>query len=429
MERLKSLRYDPEQRFSCARCTRCCRHFDVALTAAEAEALRRPAVARLWSAEAGAATLDDASELDPLEARGPLARIRRRADGACGFLAADGACRIHAEHGAARKPIACRLFPLSLHASEGAPLVTASFSCPSVAMNAGAPLTSQIGEIQALGKEWRRSFPEAASPLRFTADKPLTGAVVGEMRQALMGLLQRRTPDGRRDLRLNTARLCALLDDWTRQRVLRLPADDFAEYVRLTGRFAVTSDKPVAPQLPSRVGRLLLRGFLLAVVAARLQAEVPRRGLRLRVRTLRVALHLHGLWAPAEGVDRRAVRRVRVGLDEPAIEALVYHFLRSALETLPTGRRPLLDELCFAYATLQAALQLAAMRAGRAGRVTVAAEDLLAGITEAADLAQTAGHGVLERFLRTLTGGLDAARAFAHGNACRDHSYRLQSER
>ena len=108
----------------------------------------------------------------------------------------------------------------------------------------------------------------------------------------------------------------------------------------------------------------------------------PRRGLRLRLRarTVRVALHLHGLWAPAEGVDRRAVRRVRVSLDEPAIEALVYHFLRSALETLPTGRRPFLDELCFAYATLETALRLAAMRAARAGRETVAAEDLLAGM-------------------------------------------------
>ena len=389
------------------------------LTAAEAEALRRPAVARLWSAEADAAPVEGASGPDPLEAAGPLVRIRRRADGACGFLAADGACRIHAEHGAARKPIACRLFPFSLRPGEGAALVTASFSCPTVAANAGAPLTGQIGELQALGKEWRRSFPEAAWPLRFTAGKPLTGAVVGEMRQALMGVLQRRTQDGRRDLRRNTARLCALLEDWTRHRVLKLPADDFAEYVRLTGRFAVTSDKPVPPQVPSRVGRLLLRGFLLAVVAARLQAEGPRRGLRLglRARTVRVALHLHGLWAPAEGVDRRAVRRVRVSLDEPAIEALVYHFLRSALETLPTGRRPLLDELCFAYATLETALQLAAMRAARAGRETVAAEDLLAGITEAADLAQTAGDGALEGFLRTLTGGLDAARSFAHASS------------
>jgi len=77
----------------------------------------------------------------------------------------------------------------------------------------------------------------------------------------------------------------------------------------------------------------------------------------------------------------------------------------------------LLDELCFAYATLETALQLAAMRAARAGRETVAAEDLLAGITEAADLAQTAGDGALEGFLRTLTGGLDAARSFAHASS------------
>jgi Fe-S-cluster containining protein len=419
---VKSLRHDPEQRFTCGRCTRCCRHLDVVLTPVEAEALRRPGVARLWSAQAESAHADAGASAsaspDPLEpAHGALLRIRRRKDGSCGFLAADGACRIHAECGADKKPLACRLFPFRLHPAEGPALVTASFSCPTVATNTGAPMVSQLGEISSLGKDWARAFPQPVPTLRFTAEKEIAGALAGEVRTVLLGLLERRSADGRRDLRENAARVAALLDDWTRHRVLKLDEERFAEYVALTGRFAVSSDKPVSPQAPSFVGRLLLRGFLLAVVAARLQAVGPRRGLRLRLRArlLGVALHLHGLGPPVEGVDRRAPRRVRVSLDDPAQGELVHHFLRSTLETLPTGRRPLVDELAWAFATLEAALQLAAMRAAALGREAVLREDLVAGITEAADLAQTAGEGPLEALLRTLTGGLDAVRAFAQG--------------
>jgi predicted molibdopterin-dependent oxidoreductase YjgC len=42
---VKAFRFDAEQRFTCGRCTRCCRRFDVVVASGEAEALRRPAVA------------------------------------------------------------------------------------------------------------------------------------------------------------------------------------------------------------------------------------------------------------------------------------------------------------------------------------------------------------------------------------------------
>jgi hypothetical protein len=226
-------------------------------------------------------------------------------------------------------------------------------------------------------------------------------------------------PDGQRDLRSNVARMAALLDDWTRYRVLKLEDEAFGEYVRVTGRFAAETEKPAPPERPSPVGRLVLRGFLLAVVAGRLQAAGPRTGARLglRWRLVRVALHLHGLWPSTEGLDRRARARVRVDIHDPAVHALVHHFLRSTLETLPTGRRPLLDELALAFATLDAALALAASRAARAGRDALQAQDLVAGLAEAADLGHTAGEGMLARTLQTLTGGLDALRAFAGASA------------
>jgi hypothetical protein len=278
-----------------------------------------------------------------------------------------------------------------------------------------------MGEVGPLVKEWRRAFPETPAPLRFAGNKTIPGAVAGEMKSVLQTLLDRRTADGRRDLRANVARMAALLDDWTRHRVLSLEGAAFADYVRLTGGFACTSDEPasVGPgatlQPPTALGRLLRRGFLLAVVAGRLQASGPRQGLRLRLRSrlVRVALHLHGLCPGTEGLDRRAARRIRLDLDEPRVHAVVHHFLRSTLETLPTGRGALVDELAWAFATLDAAARLAAARTAGEGRTVVTADDLVAGLAEAADLGQAGAHGVLGRLLGSLTGGIDALRAFA----------------
>ena len=58
--------------------------------------------------------------VDPFE---PIAhghfRIRKRADGACGFLSANDRCRIHEELGGEAKPLACRVFPFRFHAVAG----------------------------------------------------------------------------------------------------------------------------------------------------------------------------------------------------------------------------------------------------------------------------------------------------------------------
>jgi Fe-S-cluster containining protein len=409
---VKAVDHDPAQRFTCRRCTRCC-HFDVVVTADEGLALRRPSVASLWSAEADQVE-SEGSPPDPLEAlSGGLFRLRRRRDGACGFLAADGACRIHAEHGAERKPLACRIFPFRLHPQEGRSVITASFSCPTVARNEGAPLQDQIGPLSTLGRAWSRAFAEEPLALRFAGGRSLTPALAGEMREMLLALLDRRGDDGHLDLRANAARVAALLEDWMRPRVARLAPGDLAEYARLTGRHAVTTPRPAPEERASRIGRLLRRGFLLAVVAARLQARGERLGLRARL--VRVALHLHGLWPPTEGLDYRSRQRARLPLDDPEIHRLVRHFLRSAFATLPTGRRPLVDEVAWAFATLEAALGLAAMAAAREGRDAVTAQDLVAGLTEAADLTHAAVTGPAGALLQSLTGGLDAVRRFAEG--------------
>src|SRR5687768_7786849 len=74
-----SLRIDPEQRFSCAQCGRCCRRWDVLVTGAERDRYVRRGVARWFrETEAGA----EGTSRDPFEAvpgwRG-YHRIRSRA--------------------------------------------------------------------------------------------------------------------------------------------------------------------------------------------------------------------------------------------------------------------------------------------------------------------------------------------------------------
>src|SRR4029077_7979202 len=137
-----------------AHCGRCCRRTTVPITAGEAAAYRKAGAAR-WFREG----VDDtsASTRDPFElipGHAPLLRIRKRPDGACGFLSPEGLCRIHESLGADRKPLTCRLFPFlfpSTYVREGA---TVSFACPTVIANEGAALPSQARELRALHAAW-----------------------------------------------------------------------------------------------------------------------------------------------------------------------------------------------------------------------------------------------------------------------------------
>jgi Fe-S-cluster containining protein len=412
---MKALRFDSDQRFSCRRCGRCCRGgWDIVLTPGEVEAYRRANVGRLWSAEGA-----EGEPFEPVPGHRDTWRLAKRPDGSCGFLSAEGLCRIHQDQGASRKPLACRMFPFQLHPAEGPPLLTASFSCPTVVANAGAPLGDQIADLSTLRKEWQSAWPEPSLPLEWVSDAPVTGATAGTIRALLQRLLDRPGPGGGApDLRANVARIADRLEDWTRHRVLKLEPAAFAEYVELTGRHAAEIDAVVPARHPSAVGRWLARGFLLAVVAARVQARAPRTGprWRLRARLLKVALHLHGLWPSTEGVSLAAARHVRFDLQDSHLLAIVRHYLRSRLATLPTGRRPMVDELAFSFATLNAASALAAMRAAAEGRDLLNAADFTAGLTEAADLGHAEGVA-LGRLLGALTGGLDALHAFASGAA------------
>jgi lysine-N-methylase len=414
-----ALRHYAEQRFTCAQCGRCCRRgWDIAVTAAEVEGYRKAGAAAWYTTDevaerAGTETGSGASAVDPFEPIGGHAghfRIRKRADGACGFLSPENRCRIHEQLGGARKPLTCRLFPFRFHPVEGKAVVSASFCCPTVVANEGEPVTAQVRALGGLYTEWARTYPEPKGSFALVAGLPISGATVATLRDVLRTMLDHADAEGRVDVRANVRRIAGFLDDITRHRVVKLAPERFAEYVELTGRYAAASERPSPDRGPSAVGRVLSHGFLFAVLAAREQLRSPASGMRLglRARLARLLAHAHGLGPGVGDVDLRGGRLVARGLDDPAVRDLVLHYLRATVEELGTGRRPVVDELVMAVALLNAALAFAAMRAGQAGRTAIDGARLGEGLLETMDLAHAEPEGAYGRVIVSLAGGLDA---------------------
>jgi lysine-N-methylase len=392
------IRFDREQRFTCSQCGLCCRRgWDIAVSAAEVEGYRR-AHAERWFREEGG------SPAEPFEAVPGMPgrfRISKREDGSCGFLSAANRCRIHEELGGARKPLSCRLFPFRVQASPGGEaVVTSSFCCPTIARNEGAPLAER--ELKAMAGEWLRDSAKPA-PSQLVRGRPVDPAVAVSVRAAFRAILDR--PDSLAD---KLARIAHLADDLGRRRVLKLSDERLAEYVTLIGAHAARDTTPPQRQRPGTLARLLSRGVLFATLAAGEQAKAPQRsGLRLglRLRLLRLLGHVHGLGPGIGGIDVRWVRLVRVDVNEPQLQAIVHNYLRSAIEALGSGPRPLLEELSLSVAVLDAAFALGAMRAGAAGRERLTGDDLVEGLTEASELSHAPETGAFASVLDALAGG------------------------
>jgi Fe-S-cluster containining protein len=391
-----------DQRFTCQQCGLCCRGAWVIVTPAEVERYRAVGAGRWFT--------DEADVADPFElvAHGHY-RIRKRADGACGFLSPQNRCRIHEEMGAAAKPLACRVFPFRFHETEGRPLVTTSASCPTVVRNEGEPLPAQARDIAALRVEWTRAFPEPPGTLHFARGRRVDSATLATIRSALRGILDRPEAETAAGLAEAVERMARWLDDLSRHRVARLKPEAFAEYVALTGRYAAASGTAPAPAAPGALARTLARGFLFTVVAVRDQAASASGGIARQLRRARQLAHLHGLAPATATLDRTARRRVALDRDDPEVRRILRHRLRAVVDGLGTGRRPIVDEIAVESATLAAGLELAAMAADRGGRTLVDAATLTNGITAAAQLAH-ADQGALAALLPALTGGVDALR-------------------
>lgn len=334
-------------------------------------------------------------------------RIRKRADGACGFLSDANRCRLHEELGERRKPLTCRMFPYQFHPVPGAVIVTTNFGCPTVVANqgdlvaTGAPLEG----IQALRSEWAAQHPPAARPRTLVPGRVIEARSLAILRDGLLTILNR-TDDGVRDLKRNVARMAAVLDDLTRSRVTRLPDADFAEYVGLTVPYAAADTKPPVTSEPGWVAPLLQRGFLFVVAATRLKLDHPAMPrLALRLKTFWLLAHLHGLAPRLDRFNVSALATNRVDVNSPGVQPIAHHYLRAHLESLGASERPICDDIAIAVSYLNAACSLAAMN----GDASTFADALM----EATDLSHGDDRGWLGRMLARLASGTDALRVFA----------------
>jgi Fe-S-cluster containining protein len=416
-----SFRLDPQQRFACSQCGRCCHRFDVVVSAAEIDLYRRRNAAawfregagpegaeRDLSAEAEGAKVDP---FEPIPGMPALQRIRKREDGACGFLSADNRCRIHEKLGAAKKPLTCRLFPYAFHAAADGVVVTASFGCPTIVANDGPLIASaaSLATIESLRQEWFATQPAASPPLQFVAGRTIDTRSALRLRQNLLAMLSR----GSADIRDNIRRIAAALDDLTRSRVLALNDADFAEYLSLTLAHAAKQDAPPVVPLQSSgakagwIARMLQYGFLYTVTAIRADVEHSRQSrTRLRLMRLQLLAHFHGLAPGLERVRVKALKHRRVDINDPAIRPIVFHYLRSTLETLGAHGRPIVDELSIAASFLNAASGLAVMNADAAG-TDVDRGMFIEALTQASD-ASHARSGLLDWVLTRLSAGTEA---------------------
>ncbi|MEO8681239.1 MAG: YkgJ family cysteine cluster protein [Vicinamibacterales bacterium] len=404
---MSSLRLDPEQRFTCASCARCCtRPWEIVVTRAETETYRQKLVGRWFRECADSAEGTERDPFEPIAGTGGFHRIRKREGGACGFLSSANRCRIHEELGARAKPLTCRLFPFSFHAVEDDVAVTASFACPTVVANEGDLIASgkTLDAIKELRTEWFRTYPAPSARLQYVQGRSLSTASLKILRASLLQLLDRQ--DG-------LLRMALLLEDLARPRVVRLDDESFAEYLALTAPFAATSDQPMTPRAPSWNARLMRRGFLFLVAATQLQIERQRSAgssFGMRVRMFRLLAHFHGLAGSVGAFDLRLGRDLAVDLSDPEIQPLVHHYLRSTIQTLGTGVRPVVDELAVAVSSLNAACALAKMKAAAAGSAVdrrVFTEALL----EAVDVTH-ADYGLIARALTFFAAGTESLDAF-----------------
>ncbi len=239
--------------------------------------------------------------------------------------------------------------------------------------------------------------PSRSSPLQLVAGRSLDTRSGYVLRKGLLAMLKRDSSDIRDNLR----RIAATIDDLTRGRVIGLSDADFAEYVSLTIPHAVATAAPPAPRKSSWITRLLQYGFLFTVTAVRAELEHPGQS-RSQVRALRLQLlaHFHGL-APSRGrVNVKALKRRRLDINDPEIRPIVFHYLRSTLETLGAQHRPVIDELAIAVSYLNAACALAVMNADAAG-ATIDGANFSEALMEVSDVSHARNAAldwVLQRF-------------------------------
>jgi len=382
---------DAEQNFTCRSCGECCRRaFDIVVTDAEKQRYEGVHADR-WFKESDSS--EPGARSSPFEfERSGLLRIRKRPDGVCGFLSDENRCRIHEELGGSAKPLTCQMFPFSFDAVSGETRVSTSLCCPTVVRNDGRSLDLQQNELGDLANRWRRTQNPSDRALEWVRGVPLDPELLESMRWVFRRLLDLHEPTF--SLRRNLRRIATLVDDWTRPRVLKLGSDKFEEYVKLTGEFALVKPADPAPAKPAIAG-FLFRGFFFASLVPWASRGTARSGLALRLRLLRLLLHVHGLAPSFDGIRFGAGRRRTLDIDSEPFFTPAYHVLRAAIENLGSGRRPLVEELSLAVGHLLVAEHLFLARTRGEGD----SAEWIRAVMDAHDVAHADPASTFSRFL------------------------------
>jgi Fe-S-cluster containining protein len=385
---------DDEQNFTCRGCAECCRRFEIVVSDAEVKRYEAANAAAWFQDRAGA---EPGAKTSPFEHIGPnFQRIRKRPDGICGFLSPGNRCRIHEELGAGAKPLTCQMFPFSFDPVGGTTRLSSSFCCPTIVRNDGHPLAAQKRELNSLAGKWRKTYEPADRPIEWLRDMPLDPNLLDDMRWVLRRVLDLHAPDF--SLRRNVRRMAVLVEDWTRQRVMALERDRFSDYVNLTGEHAVASPSD-PPAVRPRLAAFLFRGFFFASLVPWASRGRTLSGFGLRLRLLRLLFHAHGIGPSFGGMRFGRGLRTVLDIDAEPFFSPAYHVLRSGIESLGSGRRPVVEELSLAVSHLLVAEVLFLAREGSEG----ASPAWVNAIVDAHDVAHADPRSMLGRVLVALS--------------------------
>lgn len=146
---------DPETRFACSGCGRCCSaSWAIAVSAEKKDEI----LARPWAGLG----VDPTTLVRPL-AKGLWALTKQPGSTRCVMLGDNGLCELHRHWGAAAKPQMCVRFPYLAVASAEAVWVTANFGCKAVQEGHGPPLPSDAEDLA-------RTFAPELAAVREDAD-------------------------------------------------------------------------------------------------------------------------------------------------------------------------------------------------------------------------------------------------------------------
>ncbi len=216
--------FDTEQNFTCRSCGECCRRaFDIVVTEAEKQRYESADAAR-WFRETGAARTGRRLIAFRVRERGPFSHpeaIRWRL-----WLSLRGE-PLPDPRGARRKRQAAHLPDVPVLVRRGLGRDARPFQ---LLLSDGGPKRwlSPAGPTGASSDLWSRGGERPRSPtdrpLQWVRGVRIDSELLESMRWILRRLLDLHEPDF--SLRRNLRRIAVLVEDWTRQRVLKLGADE-----------------------------------------------------------------------------------------------------------------------------------------------------------------------------------------------------------